>query len=47
MQEKYVLSFWDSLIVQAAHIAEAKLLYSEDLLDGQVYGGVKVINPFV
>ena len=47
VQEKYGLSFWDSLIVQAAHVADAKVLYSEDLSGGQVYGGVKVVNPFV
>jgi predicted nucleic acid-binding protein len=47
VQERYGLSFWDSLIVQAAQISNAKVLYSEDLSDGQVYGGVKVVNPFV
>ena len=46
VQEKYGLSFWDSLIVQAAHVADAKVLYSEDLSDGQRYGTVRVVNPF-
>ena len=46
VQERYGLSFWDSLIVQAAQLSEAKLLYSEDLSDGQRYGTVRVVNPF-
>jgi predicted nucleic acid-binding protein len=40
------ISFWDALIVHAARIAGAAVLYSEDLQDGAVLGGVKVVNPF-
>jgi predicted nucleic acid-binding protein len=45
-QARYQLSFWDALIVQAANAAQAEVLYSEDLNHGQVYGGVRVENPF-
>ena len=40
------VSFWDALIVHAARLAGAALLYSEDLQPGAVLGGVQVVNPF-
>ena len=45
--ERYQLRYWDAAIVAAAKCLGAPLLYSEDLSSGQVYDGVKVINPFV
>jgi predicted nucleic acid-binding protein len=45
--ERYGISFWDALIVQAAHTAGASVLYSEDLSHGQRYGSVVVENPLV
>lgn len=44
-EQRYRISFWDALIVQATHAAGANVLYSEDLSDGQHYGGVRVENP--
>ncbi len=41
------ISFWDALIVQAARMARAEVLYSEDLQHGAVLGGVRVVNPFL
>jgi len=46
LQEKYRFSFWDSLIVQAAIQSQATILFSEDLPDGQVIMGTKILNPF-
>jgi predicted nucleic acid-binding protein len=46
-QQEYQLSFWDALIVQSATRLGCKQLYSEDLSDGQRYGDVRVINPFI
>ncbi len=40
------LSFWDALIVQAAIEGRASTLYSEDMQNGQVLDGVRVVNPF-
>ncbi len=40
------LSYFDALIVSAARLADCAVLYSEDLNDGQDYGGVRVENPF-
>ena len=45
IEDRYQLSFWDALIVRAAEASGAAVLYSEDLSDGQVYHGVRVINP--
>ncbi len=42
----HVLSFWDALIVVAAARSEAPILYTEDLNDGQVLLGVRLVNPF-
>ncbi|HEV2447615.1 MAG TPA: PIN domain-containing protein [Candidatus Sulfopaludibacter sp.] len=39
-------SFWDALIVHAARIAGAAVLYSEDFQTDAVIGGVRVVNPF-
>jgi predicted nucleic acid-binding protein len=44
LEARYQLSFWDPLVVRAAHVAGAEILYSEDLSDGQRYGTVRVKN---
>ena len=46
LEMHYQISFWDALVVQAAQVSGAEVLYSEDLSDGQRYGSVRVINPF-
>ncbi|HVT43787.1 MAG TPA: PIN domain-containing protein [Thermoanaerobaculia bacterium] len=46
IEERYNLSFWDALIVQAAHAAGARLLLSEDFSHGQSIAGVRIENPF-
>jgi predicted nucleic acid-binding protein len=46
-ETRYKVSFWDGLILQAAQIAGATTLYSEDLSHGQAYGSVRVVNPFL
>lgn len=39
--------FWDALVVLAAQVSGAEVLYSEDLSDGQQYGPVRVVNPLI
>jgi predicted nucleic acid-binding protein len=39
------IDFWDALIVAAAEQSGAETLYSEDLNDGQLIAGVRVVNP--
>ena len=46
LEERYRISFWDALVVQAAEASGAAVLYTEDLSDGQMYNGVRVVNPF-
>jgi predicted nucleic acid-binding protein len=45
LESRYQISFWDALVIQAAQLSGAEILYSEDLSDGQKYGSVRVINP--
>lgn len=45
-QDRYSLSWWDALIVASAQLAECRYLLSEDMQEGQVYGDVRVVNPF-
>ena len=46
IQERYRLSWWDSLIVAAAQASACRILLTEDLQDGQVLDGVRVVDPF-
>jgi predicted nucleic acid-binding protein len=46
LQRKAQLSFWDSLVVQAAIDAGCDKLYTEDLNAGQQFGSVTIVNPF-
>lgn len=46
-QARWQLSLWNSLILAAARSSGATRLISEDLSNGQDYGGVRVISPFV
>jgi predicted nucleic acid-binding protein len=47
LQEAYKVSFWDALILAATVHAGAEMLLSEDFNNGQIYSGVKAVNPFV
>jgi predicted nucleic acid-binding protein len=47
MEARYKLSFWDALILHAAQRGGAKTLYSEDFSHSQLYGEVRVLNPFI
>jgi predicted nucleic acid-binding protein len=47
IEERYHISFWDALVIQAAESSGAAVLYSEDLSHGQTYRGVRVINPLL
>ena len=47
IEDRYGLSFWDSLIVAAAKVAGCRYLLTEDLQRGQELDGVMVVNPFI
>ena len=40
------VQFYDALILQAAAASGCSLLLSEDMQDGAVLNGVKIVNPF-
>ncbi len=46
LSERFAISYWDAAILAAAEALGARLVYSEDLNDGQQYGQVRVVNPF-
>jgi len=46
VQDRYRLSWWDSLIVGAAEIAGCAYLLTEDLQTHQELGEVRVVDPF-
>jgi predicted nucleic acid-binding protein len=46
IQDRYRVSFWDSLIVSAARATRSAFLLTEDLQDGQDFDGLVVVNPF-
>ncbi len=45
LEARYRISFWDALVIRAAQVSGAGVLYSEDLSHGQSYGTVRVVNP--
>lgn len=45
-KERWRISYWDAAIVESARVAGCHEVLSEDLSDGQSYGGVRVIDPF-
>jgi len=46
VQDQYRLSWWDALIVSAAHISGCPYLLTEDLRSGEEFLEIKIINPF-
>ncbi len=46
IRDRWQTSLWDALILAAASEAGATTLITEDLNDGQDYGGIRVQNPF-
>jgi predicted nucleic acid-binding protein len=43
---RHRISHWDGAILAAAEALGAETLYTEDLNHGQLYGSVRVVNPF-
>jgi predicted nucleic acid-binding protein len=46
VEQRYRLSWWDSLIVGAAQLQNCAVLLTEDLQDHAIYGSVTIRNPF-
>jgi predicted nucleic acid-binding protein len=45
-RQRFQLSYWDAAIIEASRAMGCMQVLSEDLNDGQDYGGVRVANPF-
>jgi predicted nucleic acid-binding protein len=43
--QRYNLSFWDALIIQAAGSAGVSIVDSEDVAYGHRHGPLRVVNP--
>jgi predicted nucleic acid-binding protein len=46
VEQRYRLSWWDSMVVAAAQLQDCALLLTEDLQDGAVFATVTVRSPF-
>ena len=46
LSQRHQISYWDGAVIAAATRLGATTLYSEDLNHGQMYGSVRVVNPF-
>ena len=46
IEERWKLSWWDSMVVAAAQLQDCALLLTEDLQDGAAFGNVTVRSPF-
>jgi predicted nucleic acid-binding protein len=46
LQDRYGISFWDSMIVVSAIAMNCQILWTEDLNSGQLYDQLLVQNPF-
>ncbi len=46
IQQRNQISFWDAMIVASAAQLGCGVIWSEDLNPGQVYEGIRVLNPF-
>jgi len=44
--QRFGISYWDAAILEAAGALGCEVVLSEDMSDGQDYGGVRVENPF-
>jgi predicted nucleic acid-binding protein len=46
VEQRWRLSWWDSMVVAAAQLQDCTLLLTEDLHDGASFGTLKVRSPF-
>jgi len=46
ISQRFLISYWDAAIIAACDALGAPILYTEDLNHNQLYGAVRVVNPF-
>ena len=47
ISQRYRIAYWDGAVIAASEELGTEVLYTEDLNHGQMYGSVRVLNPFV
>ncbi len=47
LHRNHGFSYWDALIVRAASKSGCQVLLTEDMQHGQVFDGVRIVNPFL
>lgn len=47
LQDRYLLTWWDALIVAAARISGCQYLLSENFQEGLDFGNLTIVNPFL
>ncbi len=47
LARRYQLKYYDAALLAAAERLGAPVFYSEDLAHNQLYGSVRVVNPFI
>jgi predicted nucleic acid-binding protein len=47
LHQQYLIAFWDAMVLQSAAQLGCSMIWSEDLNPGQVYEGVRLLNPFL
>ena len=47
LSRNYRITYYDAALLAAAERLGAPVFYSEDLNHGQIYGAVRVVNPFL
>ena len=47
IQKRFRISFWDAMVIHSARRLDCRILWTEDLSDGQSYAGITVRNPFL
>lgn len=46
LQQRYMASFWDAMIIWSAEQLGCRTVWLEDLTEDLDYGGVGIVNPF-
>jgi predicted nucleic acid-binding protein len=46
LSRRFHISYWDAALIAACKRCGAETFYTEDLNHGQLYEGVRVVNPF-
>ena len=45
-RQRFLISYWDAALIEAARALGCDVVISEDLSDGEDYNGVRVDDPF-